>query len=98
MFKLLKLSSFSSTPSRNTASDKIASDAGLSGPVERLMRQIDFYMHCELDAEYNHERPEVARRQLIESLQSEFAACNAGQGFGPIGNARHTAPNDPMYA
>ena len=47
-------------------------EAELAVAVERLMGRVDYYLHCELDEEYDHESPAVARRQLEASLKHEL--------------------------
>ncbi|MBU1358513.1 MAG: hypothetical protein KKC85_19845 [Gammaproteobacteria bacterium] len=65
-----------------SAEPQILLNATAYDPVERLMRKIDYYMHCELDEQYDHERPTSARRQLIDELRREFNARDALSGRG----------------
>ncbi len=44
----------------------------LAVAVERLMGRVDYYLHCELDEEYEHDRPAIARRQLEALLKQEL--------------------------
>jgi hypothetical protein len=37
---------------------------------ERLMARGDYYLHCELDEEYDRDRPQVAR--LVAALREEL--------------------------
>ena len=52
-------------------------EAELAAAVERLMGRVDYYLHCELDEEYDHERPAVARRQLEDYLKRELQRASA---------------------
>ena len=52
-------------------------DAEVAAVVERLMGRVDYYLHCELDEEYDHERPAVARRQLEAYLKAELQRASA---------------------
>jgi len=45
--------------------------------IERLMKRVDYYLHCELDEEYDHDRPDSARRQLELALREELLRANA---------------------
>ena len=49
----------------------------LAAAVERLMGLVDYYLHCELDEEYEHERPAAARRQLENRLRHELQRASA---------------------
>jgi hypothetical protein len=51
--------------------------ANIEASLERLMAQVDYYLHCELDEEYEHARPEVARRQLEAALRRELLCAGA---------------------
>ena len=39
-------------------------EADIAASVERLMARVDYYLHCELDEEYDHDRPDSARKRL----------------------------------
>ena len=52
-------------------------ETDLSASVERLMNRIDYYLHCELDEDYDHDRPDIARHQLEEALRAELARARA---------------------
>ena len=52
-------------------------EAELAAAVERLMGRIDYYLHCELDEEYDHERPAVARQHLEACLREELRRASA---------------------
>jgi hypothetical protein len=41
------------------------------------MARVDYYLHCELDEEYDHDRPDAARRQLEAALRSELLRASA---------------------
>jgi hypothetical protein len=104
----LKFSSNSSTARASAAAKRDAratpirpatpEQTELLASVERLMAKIDYYMHCELDAEDQHERPEIARDQLIETLRRELACRGPVMQLAGFGHDVHPAPNDPMFA
>ncbi len=52
-------------------------DADLAASIERLMAKVDYYLHCELDDEYDHERPDSARVQLEAALRQELLRASA---------------------
>lgn len=52
-------------------------ETDLATSVERLMARVDYYLHCELDEEYDHDRPETARRQLETALRQELLRASA---------------------
>jgi hypothetical protein len=41
------------------------------------MARVDYYLHCELDEEYDHDRPDTARRQLEAALRQELLRASA---------------------
>ncbi|WP_179106797.1 hypothetical protein [Variovorax sp. KK3] len=41
------------------------------------MTRVDYYLHCELDEEYDHERPDIARRHLEAALRQELLRASA---------------------
>ena len=51
--------------------------ADVEAAIERIMNRVDFYLHCELDADYEHDRPEQARLALEESVRQELLRANA---------------------
>jgi len=53
------------------------SETELADAVERVMGRVDYYLHCELDEEYDHERPAAARRQLEAYLTQELQRASA---------------------
>ncbi|WP_213954834.1 MULTISPECIES: hypothetical protein [unclassified Variovorax] len=53
------------------------SETDISGAIERVMGRVDYYLHCELDEEYEHDRPEAARRQLEAALRAELLRASA---------------------
>lgn len=97
MFKLLK---FVSGSARGAAAKQrlmdLPADSESNDPVERLMRKIDYYLHCELDAEYQHADSHEAREALIEALRQEFDARGA-RDLAPAVR-QSAAPNDPLCA
>lgn len=52
-------------------------ETDLATSVERLMARVDYYLHCELDEEYDHDRPDTARRQLEAALRQELLRASA---------------------
>lgn len=52
-------------------------DADLAASIERLMARVDYYLHCELDDEYDHDRPDSARMQLEVALREELLRASA---------------------
>jgi len=52
-------------------------ETDLAASVERLMARVDYYLHCELDEEYDRDRPETARRQLEAALRQELLRASA---------------------
>jgi hypothetical protein len=52
-------------------------EADLAATLERLMARVDYYLHCELDEEYEHDRPDAARRQLEAALRAELLRASA---------------------
>lgn len=52
-------------------------EADLAAALERLMGRVDYYLHCELDDEYEHDRPDAARRQLEAALRAELLRASA---------------------
>jgi len=52
-------------------------ETDLAASVERLMARVDYYLHCELDEEYDHDRPDTARSQLEAALKQELLRASA---------------------
>src|SRR6478609_10768450 len=52
-------------------------ETDLAASVERLMARVDYYLHCELDEEYDHDRPDTARRLLEAALRQELLRAGA---------------------
>lgn len=52
-------------------------EADLAASIERLMARVDYYLHCELDEEYDHDRPDSARTQLEVALREELLRASA---------------------
>jgi hypothetical protein len=52
-------------------------ETDLAASVERLMARVDYYLHCELDEEYDHDRPDTARSQLEAALRQELLRASA---------------------
>jgi uncharacterized membrane protein len=52
-------------------------EADIAASIERLMARVDYYLHCELDEEYDHDRPDSARAQLEAALRQELLRASA---------------------
>ena len=52
-------------------------EADIAASIERLMARVDYYLHCELDEEYDHDRPDSARKQLVAALREELLRASA---------------------
>ena len=53
------------------------SEIELNAATRRLMALVDYYLHCELDAEYQHSSPEAARARLEAGLRDELNRATA---------------------
>ncbi|MGF6525446.1 hypothetical protein [Variovorax sp. PvP013] len=49
----------------------------LAASVDRLMAQVDYYLHCELDEEYDHDQPNSARHRLQNAIKQELLRASA---------------------
>ena len=61
-------------------------ETDLAASVERLMARVDYYLHCELDEEYDHDRPDTARRLLEAALRQELLRASAVGLVSAIGS------------
>lgn len=52
-------------------------NADVVASVERLMNWVDYYLHCEMDDEYQHDKPERARVELEAALRDELMRAHA---------------------
>ncbi|VWX63246.1 conserved hypothetical protein [Burkholderiales bacterium 8X] len=52
-------------------------ETDLAASIERIMRQVDYYLHCELDEEYDRDLPELARQLLEDALRAELQRAGA---------------------
>lgn len=52
-------------------------NAELAASLERLMNWVDYYLHCELDDEYQHDKPQAARMQLEGAMREELLRAHA---------------------
>ena len=68
-------------------------EAELDKSVARLMERVDYYLHCELDDEYDHEQPETARTLLQAALRTELLRASAIGLLSTVGAPAHTLPN-----
>lgn len=63
-------------------------DADLAASVERLMAFVDYYLHCELDEQYDHVRPDTARRLLETAFRQELLRVSAAEVVSRICSKR----------
>lgn len=63
-------------------------NADIATSVETLMDRVDYYLHCELDEEYDHSSPASGRAQLEAAIRHELLRANA---IGVLSNAMDTA-------
>lgn len=63
-------------------------ETDLAASVERLMARVDYYLHCELDEEYDHDRPDTARGLLEAALRQELLRASAVGVVSAIAGAR----------
>ncbi|RYH20637.1 MAG: hypothetical protein EON54_26180 [Alcaligenaceae bacterium] len=68
-------------------------EADLATSVARLMERVDYYLHCELDEEYDHEQPETARSVLQAALRTELLRASAIGVLSTVGAPTHPVPN-----
>ena len=73
-------------------------ESDLAASVERLMERVDYYLHCELDDEYDHEQPETARSVLEAALKSELLRASAIGIISAIASATHSSKEDDQVA
>ncbi|MDM0041027.1 hypothetical protein QTH89_02595 [Variovorax sp. J22G21] len=72
-------------------------ETDLAAAIERLMGRVDYYLHCELDEEYEHDRPDAARHQLEAALRAELLRATAvglvstGAAESVLRNGKHMA-------
>lgn len=71
-------------------------DADLAASVARLMARVDYYLHCELDDEYDHEQPETARSLLEAALRSELVRASAIGLLSTVGSPSHTVSSTKL--
>ncbi len=57
----------------------------IEASVDRIMGRVDYYLHCELDEEYNHERPDNARARLEAAIRHELDRASAVGLLSEIG-------------
>jgi hypothetical protein len=69
-------------------------ETDLAASVERLMARVDYYLHCELDEEYDHDRPETARRLLEAALRQELIRAGAVGIVSSIAGSRQPSMHD----
>ena len=49
----------------------------LATSIDRLMVHVDYYLHCELDEEYDHDQPNSARHRLQNAIKQELLRASA---------------------
>ena len=69
-------------------------EADLAASIERLMARVDYYLHCELDEEYDHDRPDTARRLLEAALREELIRASAVGLVSSMSGSRHPSMHD----
>ena len=70
-------------------------EGDIAAAIERLMTRVDYYLHCELDDEYDHDRPDTARAQLEAALRQELLRASAiGLMTAAVTNASDSNPAD----
>lgn len=70
-------------------------EADIAASIERLMTRVDYYLHCELDEEYDHDRPDSARKQLEAALREELLRATAiGLMTSTVNAAAERDPDD----
>jgi len=74
-------------------------DADIAASIERLMAKVDYYLHCELDEEYDHSRPDTARDQLESAMKKELLRASAIGIVASIATgSRADSGNDSLLA
>ncbi|WP_162592649.1 hypothetical protein [Variovorax sp. PBL-E5] len=58
------------------------------------MARVDYYLHCELDEEYDHDRPDTARHLLEAALRQELLRASAVGMVSAITTAGASALDD----
>jgi len=69
------------------------SETDIATAIERVMGRVDYYLHCELDEEYEHDRPDAARRQLEAALRAELLRASAVGLVSTTMTQAQTAPS-----
>jgi hypothetical protein len=64
-------------------------ETDLAASIERIMARVDYYLHCELDEEYDHDRPDTARRLLEAALRQELIRASAVGVVSSVAGMRH---------
>ncbi|MGI4777438.1 MAG: hypothetical protein ACRYGA_04880 [Janthinobacterium lividum] len=52
-------------------------DVDLASATARVMEKVDYYLHCELDSEYEHENSDTARLHLEIAIKRELLRASA---------------------
>ncbi|MDM0103668.1 hypothetical protein QTH97_01895 [Variovorax sp. J22R24] len=72
-------------------------ETDLAASVDRLMARVDYYLHCELDEEYDHDRPDTARRLLEAALRQELVRASAVGIVSAIAESPHPVLDDAEH-
>lgn len=73
---------------------KPMNESDLVASLERLMERVDYYLHCELDDEYDHDQPATARRGLEAAIRSELLRASAIGIISAIASPTHSSRGD----
>lgn len=73
-------------------------ETDLAASVERLMARVDYYLHCELDEEYDHDRPDTARRLLEAALRQELIRASAVGLVSVMATSSHASLDEDRHA
>jgi hypothetical protein len=79
---------------RDETEERKMNETDLAASVERLMARVDYYLHCELDEEYDHDRPDTARRLLEAALRQELLRAGAIGLVSSISGSRQPSMHD----
>lgn len=71
-------------------------ESDLTASVARMMERVDYYLHCELDDDYDHEQPETARSVLEAALRSELLRASAIGLLSTFATPSHALPNSDI--
>lgn len=49
----------------------------IAAALQRIMNRVDYYLHCEIDEEYERDKPAHARARLEQALREELLKAHA---------------------